>query len=208
MESPYFNSLLHYVSAEQRFNSELAPAKEEFERIAGPIYETDRSFDARINAFHNWYILDRPLRGGKTPLGYFLEYNANSLPPDEWQRYQELLHHMHSVFELARVSGEDTVLRNLLTGKKLVLPGGEQTAHLDKNAVFSTRIFDHAGTLYFSNYLLLHPGQVRKIIKDQARRLRKAKADATPFLHQLLLFHSRWDQYKQMDLRSIYRFPE
>ena len=83
LESPYFNSLLQQMSAEPRYNRELTAAKEEFQAFAGPIFESDRNFDARINAFHNWYILDRPLADrGVTPLQYYLEFNANSLTED------------------------------------------------------------------------------------------------------------------------------
>lgn len=207
MESPYLNKLLHYVSEDRRYNLELAQAKEEFQQFAGPIFETDRNFDARINSFHNWYILDRPLKSvGKTPLQYFLEFNANSLPPEELQGYRELATHVHSLFELLKVGAQQSVLRDVFTRVKYVLEGREQTHHLDKHALFNTRLFTHGGRLYFANYFIVHPAAVGKAILAQAKKVRKSGQDITPFLFQLLLFQSRWDQYKQMDIRNIYRF--
>ncbi len=209
MESPYFNSLLHHVSLEERYNKELAAAKEEFQQLAGPIFSADRNFDARINSFHNWYILERPLQHvGRTPLQYFLEFNRNSLRPEEWEGYQELERHLHSLFELRKGESEQAVVRDLLTGKRHKLEASHQTQHLDKGALFNTRLFSHQGQLYFSNYLILHPSAITKRIKEQARRLRKSKADVRPFLFQLLLFQGRWDHYKQMEVASIYRFEE
>ena len=209
MESPFLNNLLHYVAEDRRYNTELAEAKEEFQQFAGPIFETDRNFDARINSFHNWYILDRPLRAvGKTPLEYFLEFNANSMRPEEWQGYRELADNVHSLFQLLKVQPEESRLRDVFTRAKYVLPGGDQPHHMDKGALFNTRLFTHSGRLYFSNYFILHPGAVTKSILAQAKKLRKAGGDTKPFLYQLLLFQSRWDQYKQMDIRNIYRFEE
>jgi hypothetical protein len=207
LESPYLNNLLHYVSEDRRYNTELAQAKEEFQHFAGPIFETDRNFDARINSFHNWYILDRPLVSvGQTPLVYFLEFNANSLRPEELQGYRELVDHVHSLFEMVKATPEQTVVRDVFTRVKHVLEGGDQTQHMDRKALFNTRLFTHSGKLYFSNYFILHPGAVTKLIQAQAKKLRKSGGDVQPFLYQLLLFQSRWDQYKQMDIRNIYRF--
>lgn len=207
LESPFLNKLLHYVSEDRRYNMELAEAKDEFQGFAGPIFETDRNFDARINSFHNWYILDRTLKAvGKTPLEYFLEFNANSLPPEELQGYRELGDNVHSLFDLLRVTPEQSVLRDVFTRSKYVLQGSDQTHHLDKRALFNTRLFTHSGRLYFANYFILHPGAVTKAILGQAKKVRKSGEDVKPFLYQLLLFQSRWDQYKQMDIRNIYRF--
>ena len=207
MESPYFNSLLQQVSTEPRYSKELAAAKEEFQTFAGPIFESDRNFDARINAFHNWYILDRPLKANnKTPLAYFLEFNANTLNDEEWSRYEELVHHVHSLFELMKIGPKGTVLLDVMTGKKITLDGTQQTQHLDKGALFNTRLFRHQDQWFFSNYLILHPGGVGKDIMREAKRRKKTKAPITPFLYQLMLFQGRWEQYKQMDLHAIYRF--
>jgi len=185
----------------------LARAKEEFQDFAGPIFESDRNFDARINAFHNWYILDRPLKvNGKTPLAYFLEFNANTLSEEAWKRYEELGNHLHSLFELSKVGPKGSVLIDVLTGKKIALDGTDQTQHLDKGALFNTRLFSHQGQWYFSNYLILHPGGIGKDIMQEAKKRRKAKAPSKPFLYQLMLFQGRWEQYKQMDLHAIYRF--
>jgi hypothetical protein len=207
LESPYFNSLLQHVSVEPRYNKELSTAKEEFEAIAGPIFESDRNFDARINAFHAWFLLDRRLKeNGKTPLMYYLEFNANALPADQWRHFEELDHGIHSLFELGKADKQRAVLVDLLTGVKYTLDGAHQTQHLDKGALFNTRLFLHDEQWYFANYLILHPSGVAKDIRRHAQRQRKAKTSAGPLLDQLLLFQGRWEQYKQMDVHSIYRF--
>ena len=156
LESPHFNSLLQFVAQEKRYNTELKIAKGEFEEFAGAIFETDRSYDARINSFHNWYILDRPLKGRKkTPLDYFLEFNANSLSKQELKNYEELRDNVHSLFELIKIARGRTLVRDLATGKKYEIAGSAQTDSMDKGALFNSRVFRHDGAFYFSNYFLL-----------------------------------------------------
>jgi hypothetical protein len=207
LESPYFNNVLHYVAQDERYNSEMSLAKEEFEAVVGPIYETDRTYDARINSFHNWYILDRPLHGrGVTPLDYFIDYNANSIAEAELARYRELRDNLHSVFEVVKFLPAKTRLRDAVTGRKYDIEGTEHTQFLDRGALFNTRIFRHEQAWYTSNYFLLHPPVVGRLIRGEARKVKKAKEDPKELLFRLVLFQGRFDQYKQMDPRNIYRF--
>jgi hypothetical protein len=209
VESRFLDTLLHYIAEHERFNAEMAEARLEFERMAGGIVESDRDYLARINSFHNWYILDRPLRSlGITPLQYFLEFNANSLSQEELAGYRELAPHVHSVFELIKRTRTHTWLRDLVTGIKYAVEGSEETSHIDPGAVFNSRLFTHGGKVYFSNYVVPHPPSVAKEIKRAAKRIRKAKADPKPFLFRLVLYQSRWNQYRQFDARNIYRFEE
>jgi hypothetical protein len=207
LESVYFNNVLHFIAQDERYNREMTLAKEEFEAIVGPIYETDRTYDARINSFHNWYILDRPLRShGVTPLNYFIDYNANSIPEQELTHYRELRGNLHSIFEMVKLVNGHTRLRDLVTGKKYDVEGTEHAQFLDRGALFNSRIFRHGKAFYLSNYLLLHPNAVDKLIRVQARKVKKSKQDPKDFLLRLVLFQGRFDQYKQMEPRNIYRF--
>jgi hypothetical protein len=207
LESPYFNNVLQFIAQDERYNKELNLAKEEFQAIVGPIYETDRTYDARINSFHNWYILDRPLRShGITPLNYFIDYNANTLPEHELTHYRELRGNLHSVFELVRFAGDKTRLRDVVLGRKYDVEGTQHTQFLDRGALFNARVFRHDNAFYVSNYFLLHPPVVAKLIRSEARKVKKSKQDPKDFLFRLVLFQGRFDQYKQMEPRNIYRF--
>lgn len=207
MESRFFNNLLNYISNDDRFNQELAEAKDEFQSVAGPIMETDREYTARMNSFHNWYILDRPMRAlSITPLDYFLEFNANSLSADELEGYRELRENVHSIFELLRRTRNHTWVQDLLTRRKFAVEGSEETDHIDPGALFNTRLFTHQSKNYFTNFLVPHPDSVSKAIKAQARKVRKHNGDPSAFVLQLVLYQSRWDQYRQMNPRNIYRF--
>ena len=209
MESPYFNAVLQFIAQDECYNREMKLAKEEFEAFAGPIYDSDRTYDARINSFHNWYILDRPLRShGVTPLNYFIEYNANTLPEQELTDYRELRGNVHSVFALVKLVGTKTRVRDLMSGKKYDIEGTETTQFVDRGALFNTRLFRHGKSYFPSNYVLLHPPVVAKLIRLEARKVKKAKLDPKELLFTLVLYQGRFDQYKQMDPRSIYRFGE
>ena len=207
MNSQYFESLFTAIMENERYRGELVAAKEEFEPIAGQMMESDESFDARINAFHNWYILDRPMTGtGMTPLRYYLEFNANVLSEEVVQGYRDLYDNVHSLFELLKFNGEAVYLRDLISRKKYVVEGARQLDSLERGDLFNTRVFRHGKKSYLTNYLLIHPAGVARIIRAEAKKVRKAKEDPKPFLLRLLFFHSRWEQFTQMDEDKIYRF--
>ncbi|MBI4083739.1 MAG: hypothetical protein HY423_14130 [Candidatus Lambdaproteobacteria bacterium] len=207
MESKYFHAVFHIVTENDRYNGELPAAKEEFERIAGPIVPGSPGYNARINAFHNWYILDRVLAArGVTPLQYYLEFNANSLTEDTLRGCRELTANIHSVFELLKVTKSKTWLRDLVGGKKYAVEGIEEAEYLDRGALFNSRLFPHGEAFFLSNYLLVHPGSLLKRIRGEARAINKAGHSPRDFLFRLALFHSRWEQYRQMDVDKIYRF--
>lgn len=200
---------MHHVLQGERYNIELADAKAEFESEAGPIFETDRGYDARINSFHNWYILDRQMSSnGKTPQAYFVEFNANSLPPEDLEGYTDLEKNVHSVFQLAGFTKTRTRLTDVMDGRKYLVEGAEDTLNLDRRALFNARLFTHQDRWYLSNYFILHPAEVARRIRQEAKRVRKAKGNSKAFLLKLLLYQSRWEQYKQMDVNNIYRFDD
>jgi len=207
LESPYFTNALEFITSDSRYNKEMSLARDEFIQFAGAILESDRSYDARVNSLHNWYVLDRPMTStGVTPLDYFLKYNANTLPAFELERYAELRDNHHSVFEIQKFRKEQTRIRDLITGKKFDIEGVEDTRHLEPGTLFNSRVFTHEGRHYLSNYLLLHPHEVVKSVRVQAKKQRKSKTDPKPFLFQLVLFQSRYDQYTRMEPGNIYRF--
>ena len=207
MSSQQFNTLLSFITQDERFCNEMVAAKKEFEQTCGQIFETDRSYDARINAFHNWYILDRPLTArGLTPLQYFVEYNANSFVPDELEGFRRLGEQIHSVFEVVRLGREEATVRDLIQRKKYSLAEISSLAGLERGSIFNTRVFPNGEGREISNYLILHPDSVAKRIKAEAKRVGKSGLDTRTFLFRLLFFQSRWEQYAQMDVKNIYRF--
>jgi len=205
--SPFFINLFSEVTAQSRYNHELVAAKEEFQRISGQIMDTDRSYDARVNAFHNWYILDRELSDkNATPAKYFLEYNRNTFDADTLAGYAELQENVHSVFQLLKFKKDAMTIRDLMTNKKYNVEEANQLATMEPGEVFNSRIFKHGKLYYLSNYVIVHPQEVVKSIRAEAKRWRKSKKSPKPFLFQLLFFHSRWEQFTQWDVRNIYRF--
>lgn len=209
MSSSYFLDLFSTVTQQSRFSSEMVAAKEEFEQVAGQIQDTDNSYDARFNAFHNWYILERPLlKNGLTPLEYFLQQSADSMPEEKLASYRELADNIHSVFELVKFNKSAALLRDLMEGKKYLVKEAGLLESMEKGDIFNSRLFLHGEQYHLTNYVILHPPTVYKSIKANAKKLRKAKGEVKTFLYRLLFFHSRWEQFSQMEVGNIYRFQD
>ena len=206
VQSKAFEQLIQYVLQKPDYQGEIVEAKAEFETLAGKIYDTDRGYDARIKSFHNWYILDRKLKQGGTPLDKFLaEEAAADLSGASLVMYQELKENVHSVFVLGKRNERYSWLTNLLNRKTYRVRGSEEVAMLDRGSLFNTRLFPHDNVYYFSNYLVLHPGEILRELRRATAKIRRKRELHKTFLFKLLLFQSRWEQYRQMDVAKIYQ---
>ncbi|MBI4379418.1 MAG: hypothetical protein HY578_10015, partial [Nitrospinae bacterium] len=62
------------VMTSEPFTNELKKARTEYTKVAGEVFEDDKSFEMRMNSFLEWYILDRPISSkNKTPLQTYLD---------------------------------------------------------------------------------------------------------------------------------------
>ena len=205
MQSPYIDSLLEEATDLSVCAAEISTAKEEFERT-GMIRPEAPSFGERCNAFLNWFVLDRPLLQQKTPLEYYLEFNDSNLSPQQRRGYGELAGNIHSVFQLLHQGQKELVLKDLVQGYKYNVLATMQSTFLDVNSVLQTRLINHSGRMYFSNYMILHPSGVESLIKKQVQAKRSQRSNTTELMFNLMLYQSRWEQFEKMDPRRVYQF--
>ncbi len=204
MESPYIAPLLEEVTKLPICAAEVGTAREEFER-AGTMRPEAPSFGIRCNAFLNWFVLDRSLFNGQTPIACYLERKSNKLTPEQKTGYQELTENIHSVFQLIRNSSKEILLKDMVEGYKYKVLATDQTAFLDVNSVLQTRLINHRGIMYFSNYMIIHPAEVESLIKKRTQAQRRQSNSSTELMFNLMLCQSRWEQFEKIDPRGVYR---
>src|SRR5690606_29713944 len=74
-----------------------------FERI-GEAHEEDRSFEARMSAFMEHFLFDRPLDGaGRPPVRVYLETRGDDLPPEEREALESLSRSVYGAFEVTKL---------------------------------------------------------------------------------------------------------
>ena len=78
MIQPQIDMLLQYFGREV---DELVRAKEEyFSQTGGEVHADDRCYEQRMQAFFNWFLLDRRQANGATPIERFLREKGGAGP--------------------------------------------------------------------------------------------------------------------------------
>ena len=112
MTKEHLDSLIKYATSE-RFADEILQAKKEYQKHAGELFEDDKSYENRMNAFLEWYTFDRPLSDQIVPLEKFIEENRNILPAEQMAIYDGFLNNIHGIFILKKIKDDQVVIYNL-----------------------------------------------------------------------------------------------
>ena len=201
--------LLVFVSKSEPLKKELLAEKKKYFAPLGRVKENLPSYIHRINCFQNWFLLDYPSAAffSKTPLEAYLTRLRLQGTNAEKERFKRLAHDTHALFEFRKEKKDGLSLKNLFTGKKLLVAHEGEAGDLGRGDLFETRIFHIEGRARFSNYVIIHPFQARKRLVKKTKRLLKQKnetAQMKDFLYELQICHHKWESYQHIDIRHIY----
>lgn len=202
-----FDSLLTFAAAGER-QQQMAEARRAYERQTGEILPQDASFERRIAAFLEWYVLDWRPPGGDPPILDYLRGREGTIVEQERDALQAWRASRLSLLELRKPGTEEAVVDDLLTGGRhrvrpaFVLLGCEAgalvVARLVAGQANGTGLTE--GTLYL-------PNGARKPVRAAAKALRKAGAPPKAQLELLLrltAFITRCERYRHVDPRTLW----
>ena len=188
------------------FASEVKVAKSEFFERAGIIDESDSSFDVRMSQFLDWYLFSRRLSNKQvTPVE--LARQSNGVIQQEienhWLNCLSTL--QHSLFEFIKAKGDDVYIRDLITGKKIIIKNSPITVGFSPDEVFDARLIPVEDSFLFTRGFCFHPPGARKYILREIKRLKKATPEEREqMMLKLIKMRYRMDQYKHIDVVHIY----
>jgi hypothetical protein len=212
-----YEKMTHFASTEE-FEAELKRARQEFEQRTGEMFETDLTFERRIAAFLEWYVLDRSLSfaPNKTPAMLFIEAQAPKLTTPEVNSLRTMMRTTVSLFEFKRSKDEHLQVLDLLDGKKLEVFERRKPVGLESGDILEARLISYDGKLLFSEAFTFHPRNGHKAIRKASKTFRKAVVPPSrvDFVHRVAYFTNRCERYKHVDPQQIfaelesYRVPE
>ncbi len=157
-------------------SGDILEAKRDYQKRAGEIYEDDKSFEARMGLFLEWYMFDRKASGnGKTPLEMLIAQNTDGALPDGLKNLQKFAHNIHGLFVVKKVRDDEVVALNLLDGKKYSVKEKEGKFHFHKDGLFEGRIVSIDGDYYFTGNFCFHPKEVEKFVKGEIKNINSAR---------------------------------
>lgn len=200
--------MLHF--SQEKYQPEVAEAKNEFHRTVGIFDEESIDVENKINLFMDWYIFHRPLKSTNVPpvelLRQGLEYNVK-----EGQELciKNLCASRYSLFEFLKVKGEDIYVKDLFSNYKTVLKKSPFVLGFSKSEIFSARLFPLEDTFIFSKAFCIHPEPATKFILKEIKKVNKIKDDEKTkarldLIYKLLKMRYKLDQYKHIKLEDIY----
>ena len=212
MTKEKLNQLIEYVTTE-RFSDEIHKAKKEYYKIAGELFEDDKTYENRMTTFLEWYLFDRLLTDKTiTPLELFIEENRDKLTLEYIHAYEGFLRSIHGLFIIKKIKDDQVVVYNLFDENKYVVSEKEGSIFFHKNDIFEGRIIPFNDKYFFTGTFCYHPKDALKFIKTEAKRLlneRKHLEKAVLYFMQLdsidylkvaanitLLFHTSRDKSK------------
>lgn len=81
--------------------------------MSGEIFEDDKSYEARMGLFLEWFAFDRPLNGSETPLDRLLQNNPDTAANADPSLIEGLKQSRHSLFVLLKSRQDHVVVLDL-----------------------------------------------------------------------------------------------
>ena len=139
--------LLIQTITQDQDSGDIVEAKRNYQKFAGEIYEDDKSYEARIGLFLEWYMFDRKdLGNGKTPLERLIAQNADGALPDRLKNVQIFTDNIHGLFVVKKIRDNEVVVLNLLDDKKYSVKEKKGNFIFHKDNLFEGRIILMEGT--------------------------------------------------------------
>ena len=201
-----YDRLIEMAATEDKA-TEVMHAKIEFWKATGKMHGDEPSFEIRMSAFFDWYVFDKKI-DGMTQLEAILSEDSGK-EEDYKDIYREFLKNIHSIFVVKKITHERMKVRDLLTQDDYFLNMEDGLTGFYKGAVFEGRILPYKGELYLSPAVCFHPKDSRGIIKYVLKKAAKAgETDILPLIHRLSYMNLKWETYRNIKVRDIYRFEE
>lgn len=188
------------------YRDEVIQAKKDFFEDAGLVGDESFYFEVRMSQFLDWFLFTRELsKNHLPPVQFAAENNLLKLPEDDKLLLDELTQCHHSLFEFIKSRGSDIYIRELFTGKKIILENSHVSSGFNSDEIFETRIFPHGGTWIFAKGFCFHPAEAKSFITKEVKKVRHLDtAQKEALMFRLLKMRYKFEQYKHIRLEYIY----
>lgn len=183
-----FDLLIQKITQDQDSN-DILEARREYQKFSGEIYEDDRSYEARMGLFLEWYVFDRIVPGReKSLLELFLNSNGGGGGAEKFKNGDDFTNNINGLFVVKKIRDDEVVALNLLDNTKYSVKENEGKFLFQKNVLFEGRIVRINENYYFSSNFCFHPKDAEKFIKSEVKKITSVR---DTFLKELKQFNSK-----------------
>lgn len=175
--------------------------------VTGQLNEDDDDYEARMNSFNDWYILQFvSKRNTRTVIkDYLTKYHVDD------RLAKSLLNVNNSLFLYDGDSfGGKVILKDILHDKKIVLPKDHPRPAIVKDDIFLGRTLHLDDMSYLLSGVCILPKVVKSILTKQSKKIRKMKdpKKEADFLLKVEFLKTKWKRYGHIEASKIFVFEE
>ncbi len=185
----------------------LIEAKNQYFSQTGQVNEEDDDYEARMNSFNDWYILQ-----------FVSKRNTRTVIKDYLTKYQiddrlakSLLNVNHSLLEYTgnTFSGK-IILKDILHDKKIILPKDHPCLAIVKRDIFLGRTLEIDGMSYLLSGICILPKEVKSIFNKESKKIRKLKdpKKEREYLMRVEFLKTKWKRYGHIGAAKIFIFED
>ena len=212
MIQPQIDTLLQYMSA--RTDVMVKGKEEYFAQTGGEVHEDDRCYEQRMQAFFNWFLFDRKLEDGSTPVELYLRERGAELPGKDKDILLGCTQSRLSIYEyrgtrgiFSRPRAGQVRVRDATTNEDFDVTERRQMHGLDIGDLFEARLVPIDRTWHFSTSFTYHPREVFADIRREIKRRKKAgTVDARALCWELERMALQQERFRNVSINAIYNF--
>ncbi|MBI5478301.1 MAG: hypothetical protein HY906_05560 [Deltaproteobacteria bacterium] len=187
-----------------RWQDEVVRAREEWLERAGRVYDDEGSYEHRVDTFHEWYALQRPLGDGPVPAARYLADEGGRLPAEDAASLRALCRSQWSLWQVIEVDGPAIALFDLLRGGRFDVDLDRDLPGLEAGDLFEARIIGLHGRLCFTRAFLFHPREASASIEAFLEAARRRGEGQEAILFRLAQVRLRCDRYRNLAADKVY----
>ena len=203
--SDYINRALEF-STRGPLQQEVRRAREQYFQQSGQLHDDEPSYELRIEAFSEWYLLDYlRAENRRPPLDTFLAEQRSQLSAEDIAIYEAMRSSRRSLFEFLKHKKDLLLLRDLQDNKKLLLVEETPLLGIERGQLLDGRLVRFKGMLVIRGSVVIHPASVRRNILKRIKKLHKQRPqDFDAFRRALSLARLRCDRYHNVAAERLY----
>jgi hypothetical protein len=213
MVQPQIDQLLAWAARD--VNDIVEAKKEYFGATGGEVHEDDRCFEQRMQAFFNWYLLDRQ-KNGSSPVQRYLQEQGATLESRDKDVMLGLTQSRLGLYEYRGRRGflrppkqGQVRVRDVIAGDDFNVTERRQMHGLEVGDLFEARLVPVGGTYHFSSSFTYHPREMRRLIlREVKRRKKQGEVPVRDLLWELERMQLQSERFRNVSIENIYDFDK
>jgi hypothetical protein len=193
--------------AGRAYQRDITAARDEYFTRSGKVFEDDAEVhEARTLSFLEWYVIERPLASGLSPiLDTLAKETERALPSDRAAALASLAASHRSVFDIAHIDDNTIELEDVLGGARFRVVERRGTVGFEVGALVEARVVWDGRQPVFAKTFLFHPRDARTEILDFVDEALAAGTPKDEIMFHLARLHLRWHRHGHNNAARIYK---